>query len=71
MRELFSPHTFRPKTLVRIEQANTILAEYAGQGFVLTLRQLFYQFVARQLVENTQRNYDNLGDTLVNASIGI
>jgi hypothetical protein len=67
MRELFSPHTFRPKTLVRIEQANTILAEYAGQGFVLTLRQLFYQFVARQLVENTQRNYDNLGDTLVNA----
>ncbi|MFZ3325828.1 MAG: hypothetical protein WA231_08015 [Methylocella sp.] len=52
---------------MRIEQANTILAAYAGQGFVLTLRQLFYQFVTRQLVENTQRNYDNLGDTLVNA----
>jgi hypothetical protein len=67
MREFFLPRRFQRKTLTRIEQANTILAEYAGQGFVLTLRQLFYQFVARQLVENTQQNYDNLGDTMTNA----
>ena len=51
MKEIFVPRTFRTKTLARIEQANAILAEYAGQGFVLTLRQLFYQFVARQLLE--------------------
>jgi hypothetical protein len=62
MREIFVPRTFRTKTLARIEQANAILAEYAGQGFTLTLRQLFYQFVARQLVENMQANYDALGN---------
>jgi hypothetical protein len=34
-----------------VEQANTIIGEYQAQGFLLTLRQLFYQFVARGLLE--------------------
>jgi hypothetical protein len=62
MRAIFPPRNLKTKTLARIEQANAILAEYAGQGFTLTLRQLFYQFVARQLVENMQANYDALGN---------
>lgn len=33
-----------------IEHANAIIAEYAAQGFDLTLRQLFYQFVSRDLI---------------------
>ena len=57
MKEIFVPRTFRTKTFARIEQANAILADYAGQGW-----QLFYQFVARQLVENMQANYDALGN---------
>ncbi len=57
MKEIFVNRTFRKKTLARIEQANAILAEYAGQGW-----QLFYQFVARQLVEDMQANYDALGN---------
>lgn len=52
---------FRPATLATIEQANAILEEYSNQGLVLTLRQLYYQFVARGLLpENTQRQYDRL-----------
>lgn len=52
---------FRPATLHTIEQANDILENYAAQGLVLTLRQLYYQFVARGLLpENTQRQYDRL-----------
>lgn len=62
MRAIFLPRNFKTKTLTRIEQANAFLTEYAGQGFTLTLRQLFYQFVARQLVENMQANYDALGN---------
>jgi hypothetical protein len=45
-----------------IDQANAICAQYAEQGLVLTLRQLYYQFVARDLVPNEQREYDRLGD---------
>jgi len=56
---------FADRSLQRIQQANTILDEYDGQGFVLTLRQLYYQFVARGLVSNTQKEYKNLG-SLVN-----
>ena len=51
----------RPKALETIERANEIIEEFRGQGFDLTLRQLFYQFVARGLIANTQREYKNLG----------
>jgi hypothetical protein len=47
--------------MVVIEQAAAIIEEYLSQGFMLTLRQLFYQFVARALLENTFRQYKRLG----------
>jgi hypothetical protein len=46
MREVFIPYKPHASTLVVVEQANTIIDEYLAQGFALTLRQLFYQFVA-------------------------
>ena len=66
-KEIFVTREFRPKTLAMIDQADAILNEYARQGFVLTLRQLFYQFVSRLLIENKQTEYNRLGETLVNA----
>lgn len=44
-----------------IKQANAIIDEYLKQGYTLTLRQVHYQFVARDLYENTQQNYKRLG----------
>ena len=38
--------------------------DYQGQGFSLTLRQLYYQFVSRALIENTERSYKNLGNVI-------
>jgi hypothetical protein len=58
-----------PKALERVDQANTIIADYAAQGFDLTLRQLFYQFVSRGLLANTQREYKNLGSTVNDARL--
>ncbi len=48
-------------SVVIVNKANEICAEYAEQGYDLTLRQLYYQFVARDLLANNQRNYKNLG----------
>ena len=42
----YKPHG---PTLAVIDQANAIIDEYEEQGFALTLRQLYYQFVARGL----------------------
>lgn len=50
--------------LATINQANRILEEYAAQGYDLTLRQLYYQFVARDLIPNKQSEYKKLGDTI-------
>lgn len=44
-----------------IEQANGLITEYAQQGFSLTLRQLYYQFVARGWLPNSLKSYKMLG----------
>lgn len=53
--------------LTTIEQAEAICEEYAAQGLRLTLRQVYYQFVARGLMANKQSNYKRLGDILGDA----
>lgn len=60
---------FRESSIVIIEQANTIIADYAAQGYDLTLRQLYYQFVARGLLTNTDRQYKRLGGIMNDARL--
>lgn len=57
----YQPKDFTDAHAETIRAANEIIEEYAGQGFALTLRQLYYQFVARALLANTQREYKRLG----------
>ena len=70
MKEVFIPYKPHASTLVVVEQANTIIEEYLAQGFALTLRQLFYQFVARALLENAFKQYKRLGTIIRNARDG-
>lgn len=55
---------FRGASLTMIATANAIIDEYAAQGFDLTLRQLYYQMVARGHIENSQRSYKNFGNVV-------
>jgi hypothetical protein len=57
------------KRLAVINKANEIITTYAAQGFRLTLRQLYYQFVARDLIANNQKEYALLGDTINDARL--
>lgn len=50
--------------LAVIDQANQILEEYAAAGYDLTLRQLYYQFVAKALIPNESKQYDRLGSII-------
>lgn len=52
-----------------IDAAVGILNEYAAQGYDLSLRQLYYQFVSRNLLPNTQRDYKNLGNIINDARL--
>lgn len=67
MKIRYIDHAFSPASLEVIEQANEIIADYQQQGFRLTLRQLYYQFVARDLIPNTQRSYKRLGSIISDA----
>lgn len=60
---------FKSTTLAVIEQANKIIEEYAGMGYNLTLRQLYYQFVKQNLIPNEPREYDRLGRIISDARI--
>ena len=68
--EVFIPYKPHTATLVVVNQANAIIDEYLAQDFKLTLRQLFYQFVARDYIENTMRQYKTLGRIIRNARDG-
>lgn len=57
----FQPKRFGEDRLKLIETANEIIESYQAQGYRLTLRQLYYQFVSKDLIPNTERSYKNLG----------
>ena len=61
----YQDFNFRAGTLELITTANKIIAEYQAQGYDLTLRQLYYQFVARGIIPNSPASYNKLG-TVVN-----
>lgn len=60
---------FHTNSKLIIVQANQIIEEYQQQGFELTLRQLYYQFVARDLFANTASNYEKLSSIVNNARL--
>lgn len=61
MKETFVQKTFKNDALVLINTINNILRDYEAQGYDLSLRQLYYQLVSRNIVENTERSYKNVG----------
>lgn len=60
---------FSDGSLEIIARANVICADYQAQGFDLTLRQLYYQFVSRGLIANRQSEYKRLGDIVNNGRL--
>lgn len=60
-------HVFGDRNRELIRRINIILHEYQQLGFSLTLRQLFYQFVSRNWIKNTKKDYDRLGEILSKA----
>lgn len=60
---------FSAKTEVVTNLADEIIGEYREQGFTLSLRQLYYQFVARDLIANKHTEYKRLGSIINDARL--
>lgn len=60
---------FRSGTLELIDTANRIISQYQAQGYSLTLRQLYYQLVSRNILANKQKEYKRLGSIINDARL--
>jgi hypothetical protein len=54
---------------ILIEQVNSIIEEYDAAGYSLTLRQVYYQLVARGVIPNNERSYKNIGELVSNGRL--
>ena len=52
------------KSLALIATCNKIIADYTAQGYILTLRQLYYQLVSRDVIPNKQSEYKRVGSVV-------
>lgn len=65
MKEQFNDLSLRADNEERLETINVIIEEYQSLGYRLTLRQLYYQLVSRDVIANTSEEYRKLGSLLV------
>ncbi len=69
MKEKFIDHKFSASSMALIDTANGILNEYRGMGYRLSLRQLYYQLVARDYIENSVKSYKRIGGLISDARL--
>lgn len=55
---------FRQSSLDLIRLVNEVIEEYSAQGYELTLRQAYYQLVARGYIPNNEKSYKNIGNLI-------
>lgn len=60
---------FKAGSLDLIDLVNQVVEEYSQQGYELTLRQVYYQLVARGYIPNNERSYKNLGNLINNGRL--
>jgi hypothetical protein len=69
MKETFKETNFRPDSLGLIAKCEEIVIDYLGQGLRLTLRQLYYQLVTKNIIKNVERSYKNLSSLVSDARL--
>ena len=69
MKHQYKKFNFRPETLRLIAYVNGLITSYMQQGYTLSVRQLYYQLVARGQVENTLKSYKSIADMVNNGRL--
>lgn len=56
----YKDKNFNPASLDLISRMNTVISAWQADGYTLTVRQLYYQLVARAIIENTENSYKKI-----------
>lgn len=67
--EKFKHFTFKGSSKVMIHRANEILDAYMADGWRVTLRQLYYSLVSKDVIPNNMRSYKRLGSIINDARL--
>lgn len=67
MKIAYIEKSFHQKSLDLIDTCNDIISNYESRGYTLTLRQLYYQLVSRDIIPNKQKEYSRLGSIVSDA----
>lgn len=70
MRTKFREIRLSKKNKVKLEIINSIIQEYADDDYKMTLRQLYYQLVSRDIIPNLQAEYGKISKLLVEGRMG-
>lgn len=65
----FIPKDFRKNSLELIEFMNGLIGSYQSQGYTLTVRQLYYQLVARDVIPNDLNSYKRTASIINDAKL--
>src|SRR3990167_1482421 len=68
-KQKFIDHKFNRASLELVTIANNILNEYEKMGYRLSLRQLYYQLVARDFIPNSVKSYKRIGNLVSDARL--
>lgn len=68
-KKCYIPKEFRTDTMNFIGVLNNIVLEYQGMGYMLTVRQLYYQLVARAIIPNTLQEYKRVAGIINDAKL--
>jgi hypothetical protein len=64
MKQKFRDTKLNARSMAHLEKINEIIEDYQAQGYTLTLRQLYYQLVSRNVIANATREYKKLSRVL-------
>lgn len=67
MKEAFHETNLSAERRIMLQRIQDVARDYAAQGYTLTVRQLYYQLVARDIIENTMRSYKRTADLIAEA----
>jgi len=67
MKEKFKDINFSKPNKKKLKKIDKVITEYEDEGYKLTLRQLYYQLVAKRIIPNNPSEYNKLGTLLRDA----
>lgn len=70
MKEQFIVYKPNAKSKLLLEHIEKIMQSYDEQGYTLTLRQLYYQLVSRDIIPNNIKSYNMVGNVVSQGRLG-